>query len=83
MPDMGFLIASAYNYVILLFSNEQCLTFFSHAEPPPKGTSICVMAITYVNKNHFVKLFLNDIAPVPHVATKWNILRTEEIAIFR
>ena len=80
MPDMGFLIASAYNCVVLFFSNEQCLTFFPHAEPPPEGTSIRVMAIAYVNKNHFVKLFLNDVAPIPHVATKWNILRTEEAA---
>lgn len=80
MPDMGFLTASAYNCVVVMFSAIQSLTFFPHDEGPREGSDIRVLAIALVHGNHFVKVHLKDDSPLPPVASMWNRLRTEEAA---
>ncbi|KAJ4715741.1 Calmodulin-binding transcription activator 2 [Melia azedarach] len=56
MPDMGHLIASAYNVVLIHFSMQQCLTFLPLRSVPVPTDSRKEIAIGFVNNNHFVEV---------------------------
>ncbi|KAJ4715747.1 Calmodulin-binding transcription activator 2 [Melia azedarach] len=71
MPDMGHLIASAYNVVLFLLSLQQCLTFLPLRSFPMPIDSRREIAIGFVNNNHFVKVFLVADHPIPPVANNW------------
>ena len=58
MPDMGHLIASSYNLVLYHLSIEQCLTFLPLRSVPVPTPSWNERTIGFVNRNHFVQLFL-------------------------
>ncbi|KAF8412056.1 hypothetical protein HHK36_000009 [Tetracentron sinense] len=69
MPDMGHLIASYYNVVLLHISKEQCLTFLPLWSQPP--TIHKLIALGYIYKNHFVQLYMVENAPIPPIACNW------------
>jgi len=54
MPEMGFLIAQKYNYVVVLLSikNGKSKTFFPLRGVPPERDKI--MCLAHVNDNHSV-----------------------------
>ena len=71
MPDMGHLISSYYNVVLVHLSVQQCLTFLplkSSLIPPCKRKLI---AVGFVNGNHFVQVLMTPGAPMPPIATNW------------
>ena len=56
MPDMGHLIASKYDLVLMHISKRQCLTFLPLRSKPPHVHCRKVISIGFVNDNHFVKV---------------------------
>ena len=71
MPDMGHLITSHYNFVLYHLSIEQCLTFLPLRSVPVPMPSRNERTIGFVNRNHFVQLFLEPGHPIPPIANKW------------
>ena len=56
MPDMGHLIASCYNVVLIHLSMQQCLTFLPLRSSPISPLSRKHIAIGFVNNNHFLEV---------------------------
>ncbi|KAH7855581.1 hypothetical protein Vadar_026479 [Vaccinium darrowii] len=70
MPNMGHLIASTYNVALVFLSQCQCLTFLpllSH----PLARQCKVIAIGFVNGNHFVQVYMKPWSPMPLIANNW------------
>ncbi|XP_058192141.1 uncharacterized protein LOC131309542 [Rhododendron vialii] len=55
MPDMGHIIASAYNCVLVYLSNVQCLTFLPLQSKPLPSMKRKVIAIGFVDGGNFVQ----------------------------
>ena len=72
MPDMGHLISSYYNVVLVLLSLQQCLTFLPLRSSPIPSSSHKVLAVGFINGNHFVQVFMKPEAPMPPIATNWH-----------
>ncbi|XP_028075301.1 uncharacterized protein LOC114277601 [Camellia sinensis] len=68
MPDMGHLIASFYNVVLYHLSLQHCLTFLPLRSLPVTLADRREIAIGFVNRNHFVQVFLEAGHPVPPIA---------------
>ena len=71
MPNMGHLITSRYNLVLYHLSIEQCLTFLPLRSVPVPMPSQNKRTIGFVNRNHFVQLFLEPGHLIPPIANKW------------
>ncbi|KAG5562042.1 hypothetical protein RHGRI_004924 [Rhododendron griersonianum] len=71
MPDMGHIIASAYNCVLVHLSNVQCLTFLPLQSKPLPSMKRKVVAIGFVDGGHFVQVFLKKGSPMPPIACNW------------
>ena len=71
MPDMGRLIVSRYNLVLYHLSIKQCLTFLPLRSVPIPMPSRNKRTIGFVNRNHFVQLFLEPGHPILPIANKW------------
>ncbi|XP_015887124.1 uncharacterized protein LOC107422213 [Ziziphus jujuba] len=71
MPDMGHLIASKYDLVLMHISKRQYLIFLPFCSEPLHVDCRKVIFIGFVNDNHFVKLFMVPKCPIPPVADKW------------
>ncbi|KAG5553746.1 hypothetical protein RHGRI_011583 [Rhododendron griersonianum] len=71
MPDMGHIIASAYNCVLVHLSNVQCLTFLPLQSKPLPSMKRKVIAIGFVDGGHFVQVFLKKGSPMPPIACNW------------
>ena len=71
MPDMGHLISSFYNVVLVLLSVHQCLTFLPLKSSPIPPCQRKLIAIGFVNGNHFVQVFMTPGALMPPIATNW------------
>lgn len=67
MHDVGFIIASTYNCVVVFLSNTQNLNFFPHARQPMEENEVCVMYPTLICGYHFVSVTLKDNAPLPNM----------------
>ncbi|XXG68777.1 hypothetical protein AAC387_Pa06g1786 [Persea americana] len=72
MPDMGHLISSYYNVVLVLLSLQQCLTFMPLRSSSIPSNSHKVLVVGFVNGNHFVQVFMKPEAPMPPIATNWH-----------
>ncbi|XP_060960635.1 uncharacterized protein LOC133031210 [Cannabis sativa] len=71
MPDMGHIIASRYNVVLVHLSIQQCLTFFPLRSNPLPAILHKIITIGFVNNNHFIEVFMQNNSPIPPVATNW------------
>ncbi|XP_060969793.1 protein FAR1-RELATED SEQUENCE 6-like [Cannabis sativa] len=71
MPDMGHIIASRYNIVLVHLSIQQCLTFFPLRSNPLPAILHKIITIGFVNNNHFIEVFMQHNSPIPPVATNW------------
>ncbi|KAG5516580.1 hypothetical protein RHGRI_037334 [Rhododendron griersonianum] len=77
MPDMGHLIASTYNCVLVHLSKNQCLTFLPLRSKPLPSMRRKVIAIGFVDGGHFVQVFLKNGSPMPPIACNWTIFRDQ------
>ncbi|KAG5529448.1 hypothetical protein RHGRI_029991 [Rhododendron griersonianum] len=77
-PDMGHVVASTYNVVVVLLSQLQCLTFLPLHSRPPSSDKIRVLGIGLVNGDHFVQVDLKACSPMPPIANYWFKFRWEE-----
>ncbi|XP_058181225.1 PKS-NRPS hybrid synthetase cheA-like [Rhododendron vialii] len=75
MPDMGHIIASAYNCVVVHLSNVQCLTFLPLQSKPLPSMKRKVITIGFVDGGHFVQVFLKKGSPMPPIAYNWKKYR--------
>ncbi|KAK9927755.1 hypothetical protein M0R45_024922 [Rubus argutus] len=66
MPDMGHIIASCYNVILIHLSSAQCFTFFPLRTVPISASSPIEIAIGLVN-DHFVQVFLKPGHPMPPI----------------
>eukprot|EP00262_Sarcandra_glabra_P017707 TRINITY_DN6157_c0_g3_i1.p1 TRINITY_DN6157_c0_g3~~TRINITY_DN6157_c0_g3_i1.p1 ORF type:complete len:547 (+),score=84.06 TRINITY_DN6157_c0_g3_i1:3-1643(+) len=69
MPDMGHLISSRYEVVLVHISKEQCLTFLPLRSPFVSTHRL--VAIGYINNNHFVQLDMIENTSIPPIAYNW------------
>ncbi|XP_021807359.1 uncharacterized protein LOC110751233 [Prunus avium] len=74
MPDMGHIIASCYDVVLVHLSNVQCLTFLPLRSRPVPLSDCREIAIGFINR-HFVQVFLKPSHPIPPIATNWDRYR--------
>ncbi|XP_071734895.1 uncharacterized protein [Rutidosis leptorrhynchoides] len=72
MPDMGYLIASRYNVVLLFLSNEGDTTCLPLWTSPPESQQHVICVISRINGNHFVKVDLHGYYPIPLTHPQWN-----------
>lgn len=57
IPDMGYVIASRYNVVLVTLSLQECMTFFPlRGRPPLSQSSYRLISIGFVHKCHFVQV---------------------------
>lgn len=56
IPDMGHIIASCYNVVLMTLSSNLCLTFLPLRSLPEPTALRKSIAIAFVNGNHFVEV---------------------------
>ncbi|KAG5547693.1 hypothetical protein RHGRI_013403 [Rhododendron griersonianum] len=73
MPEMGHLIASVFQVVVVFLSNHQCLTFLPLRYPPLPLESRRLIALGHVNGDHFVMVHLRLNSPIPPIARNWYI----------
>ncbi|CAL8994390.1 unnamed protein product [Prunus brigantina] len=84
MPDIGHIIASCYDVVLVHLSNVQCLKFLPLRSRPLPLSDRREIAIGFINR-HFVQVFYNlNISclfykypshPIPPIETNWDIYR--------
>lgn len=55
---MGYMIALAFNCVIVLISRTLSVTFFPHLTPPPDDGIHGVVILAHVQGKHFVRVKL-------------------------
>ncbi|XP_012568202.1 uncharacterized protein [Cicer arietinum] len=79
IPDMGYVIVTSYNIILVTFGLTFSMTFFpmrgSHSGST-KNDRIC--CIGFVNGNHWVPLKMKDGFPMPDIAPGWKQYRTNE-----
>ncbi|KAJ1409126.1 MULE transposase domain [Sesbania bispinosa] len=73
LSDMGYVIASRYNLVLVSLSKSGSMTF-SPLRGCPK-LSHQIICIRYVYGNHFVKVELKDGSLIPSIALQWRTSR--------
>ncbi|KAL5172984.1 PKS-NRPS hybrid synthetase [Glycine soja] len=66
ITDMGYVIASRYNVILVSLSQQQSITFFPlRSQPPPDSSGHRIIFVGHVFGNHFVQLsdkqFLDEI----------------------
>ncbi|KAL5147502.1 hypothetical protein HKD37_06G017182 [Glycine soja] len=66
ITDMGYVIASQYNVILVSLSQQQSMTFFPlRSQPPPDSSGHRIICVGHVFGNHFVQLsdkqFLDEI----------------------
>jgi hypothetical protein len=57
ITDMGYVIASRYNVVLVSLSLQQSMTFFPLRSQPPAVASHRMICIGHVHGNHFVQVY--------------------------
>ncbi|KAH1225305.1 hypothetical protein GmHk_11G032241 [Glycine max] len=73
ITDMGYVIASRYNVILVLLSQQQSMTFFPlRSQPPPDSSGHRIICIGHVFGNHFVQVYLKDHCPLPPPALLWS-----------
>ncbi|KAI5311910.1 hypothetical protein L3X38_041083 [Prunus dulcis] len=71
IPDMGHLIASCYNVILMTWSMHQTITFFPYETAPLDSIYPREISIGFVNHNHWIKVYLEGQHPMPPVDEHW------------
>ncbi|KAL5149723.1 hypothetical protein HKD37_13G036485 [Glycine soja] len=72
--EMGYVIVSRYNIILVPLSRKQSMTFFPlRNQPPPDSSVHCMICVSHVFGNHFVQVYLKDPCPLPPLALLWSI----------
>ncbi|KAH1253373.1 hypothetical protein GmHk_04G010061 [Glycine max] len=73
ITDMGYVIASRYNIIIVSLSRQQSMTFFPlRSQPPPNYSMHRMICVGHMFGNHFVQVYLKEHCPLPPVALFWS-----------
>ncbi|KAH1233734.1 putative protein FAR1-RELATED SEQUENCE 10 [Glycine max] len=73
ITDMGYVIASRYNVILVSLSRQQSLTFFPlRSRPPADSATHRIICVGHVYGSHFVQVFLKDRSPLPPIALLWS-----------
>nr|GEV26591.1 hypothetical protein [Tanacetum cinerariifolium] len=80
MPNMGLIIASAYNRVVISLTNEGnvkgCTTTFPLWSSPPQSEPYETIVIAHVYGNHFIKAELREGCHSPMTHPLWRTDRS-------
>ncbi|KAH1194090.1 hypothetical protein GmHk_19G054976 [Glycine max] len=69
ITDMGYVIASRYNVIVVSLSRQQSMIFIPmRSQPPPNSSVHRMICVNHVFGNHFVQVYLKDHCPLPPVA---------------
>ncbi|KAM6547138.1 hypothetical protein CsatB_018814 [Cannabis sativa] len=71
MPDMGHIIASRYNVVLVHLSIQQSFTFLPLRSNPSPTDLHKLITIGFVNNNHFIQVFMHAGCPIPPITKEW------------
>ncbi|KAH1193792.1 hypothetical protein GmHk_19G054753 [Glycine max] len=73
ITDMGHVIASRYNVIVVSLSKQQSMTFFPLRSQPLANSSLHrIICIGHVYDNHFVEVYLKERCPLPPVSLLWS-----------
>ncbi|XP_070681736.1 uncharacterized protein [Malus domestica] len=76
MPDMGHIIATCYNVILIHLSMTQCITFLPYSlesSSQSGDTDLHEVAIGYLTEDHhFIQVHLCEDHPMPPVSTMWH-----------
>ncbi|XP_027906868.1 PKS-NRPS hybrid synthetase CHGG_01239-like isoform X1 [Vigna unguiculata] len=73
IPDMGYVIASRYNVVLVALSLRESMTFFPlRGRPPLSESRHRLIAIGLVHDCHFVQVALKAESALPPTALQWS-----------
>ncbi|KAH1215973.1 hypothetical protein GmHk_13G037002 [Glycine max] len=73
IKEMGYVIVSRYNIILVSLSRKQSMTFFPlRNQPPPDSSVHCMICVSHVFGNHFVQVYLKDPCPLPPLALLWS-----------
>ncbi|KAH1221575.1 hypothetical protein GmHk_12G034956 [Glycine max] len=73
ITDMGHVIASRYNVIVVSLSKQQNMTFFPLKSQLLANSSLHrIICIGHVYGNHFVEVYLKECCPLPPVALLWS-----------
>ncbi|XP_028220316.1 uncharacterized protein LOC114401947 [Glycine soja] len=73
ITNMGYVIASRYNVIVVSLSKQQSMTFFPLRSQPLANSSLHrIICIGHVYDNHFVEVYLKERCPLPSVALLWS-----------
>ncbi|KAL5170223.1 hypothetical protein HKD37_11G031978 [Glycine soja] len=82
ITEMGYVIASRYNVILVSLSRKQSMTFFPlRSQPPPDSSVHRMICVGHMFENHFVQLimfvhaqqvYLKDRCPLPPLALLWS-----------
>ncbi|KAH1262010.1 hypothetical protein GmHk_02G004730 [Glycine max] len=73
ITDMGYIIASRYNVILVSLSRQQSFTFFSlRSRPPADSTAHRIICVSHVFGSHFVQVYLKDRCPLPPMTLLWS-----------
>ncbi|KAM7486832.1 hypothetical protein LguiA_002841 [Lonicera macranthoides] len=70
-PEMGHLIASAYEIVLVLLAKFMCITFLPLRSMPSGDRPPEVIVIGHIKGNHYVKMSMSSDSPVPPISETW------------
>ncbi|XP_027189060.2 uncharacterized protein [Cicer arietinum] len=72
LPDLDYVIATLYNVILVSLSRNLNMTFFPLNKSPSKETFVhSLLAIGFVNENHWVQIKLKSDCPLPPTSQKW------------
>ncbi|KAH1242408.1 hypothetical protein GmHk_07G019750 [Glycine max] len=71
--DMGYVIASRYNVILISLSQQQSFTFFPlRSRPPVDSAAHRIICVSHVFGSHFVQVYLKDRCPLLPMALLWS-----------
>ncbi|KAH1254502.1 hypothetical protein GmHk_04G010936 [Glycine max] len=72
ITNMGYVIASRYNVILLSLSLQQSIMFIPlRSQPPTDCSMLRVICIGHVYDNHFVQVYLRGCCPLLPLALLW------------
>ncbi|KAH1226067.1 PKS-NRPS hybrid synthetase [Glycine max] len=73
ITEMGYVIASRYNVILVSLSRQQSMPFFPlRSQPPLDSSGHRMICVGHVFGNHFVQVYLKDHFPLPPPALLWS-----------